>query len=198
MTTSRLTTFSDGVRGNSSNTSTDSGQVYFATPASIEELLELLERRRRPAVHGDDRGAGASPRRSSGSGTIATSRTSGWRRITGSTSDGTIVTPPRRMMSLLRPDVHELTVLVEIAEVAGPIAAPSVSDSRVSSSLPRNPRNRLGPLTMHRADGVRRHGRPVVDDPDLRAVVGRPSVKAIFSSGSCSPCAAWPGTSDRP
>ena len=59
MTTSRLTTFSDGVRGKSSNTSTDSGHVYFATPSSIEELLQLLERRRRLALHRDDRGAGA-------------------------------------------------------------------------------------------------------------------------------------------
>jgi hypothetical protein len=44
-----------------------------------------------------------SPSRSSGSGTIATSCTAGWRWMTGSTSAGTIVTPPRRMMSLLRP-----------------------------------------------------------------------------------------------
>ena len=44
-----------------------------------------------------------SPRRSSGTGTIATSWIAGWRRMTGSTSAGTIVTPPRRMMSLLRP-----------------------------------------------------------------------------------------------
>ena len=58
-TTSRLTTFSDGVRGKSANASTDSGHVYLATPSRVEEDLQLLERRGGSPVLGDDRRAGA-------------------------------------------------------------------------------------------------------------------------------------------
>ena len=47
VTTSRLTTFSDGVRGKSSKTSTDSGQVYLATPSSSRKVC------RSPSVGGD-------------------------------------------------------------------------------------------------------------------------------------------------
>ena len=103
LTISRLTGFSDGVRGKSSNASTRSGQVYFATPFGGEELLQLVERRRELSRLGDHAAHARSPMRSSGIGTTATSWTAGWRRITGSISAGTIVTPPRRMMSLLRP-----------------------------------------------------------------------------------------------
>ena len=43
--TSRLTTFSDGVRGKSSKTSTDSGHVYFATPSASRNSCSSVERR---------------------------------------------------------------------------------------------------------------------------------------------------------
>src|SRR4051795_12563439 len=85
-TTSRLTTFSDGVRGKSSKTSTDSGQVYLATPSPSRNSCSSLSvgaakpSRTMIAAHA------RSPRRSSGSGTIATSRIAGWRRRIGSPS----------------------------------------------------------------------------------------------------------------
>ena len=101
--TSRLTTFSDGVRGKSSKTSTNSGHVYLATPSASRNCWKSS---RVGATWPTLRMTAAQPRspsRSSGSGTIATSWMAGWRMSTDSTSAGTIVTPPRRMMSLLRP-----------------------------------------------------------------------------------------------
>src|SRR5439155_13399493 len=75
LTTSRLTTFSDGVRGKSSNSSTDSGHVYLATPSASKKRCSSS------SVGADSPGSGTiaaharSPSRSSGSGTTATSCT---------------------------------------------------------------------------------------------------------------------------
>ena len=200
-TTSRLTTFSDGVRGNSSKTSIDSGHVYLATPSALEELLQLGERRRRRGRRLRMIAAHArSPRRSSGSGTI------------GDLVDGRVAQDHGLDLGrhdrhaaaaddvLAAADVDEVAVLVEIAEVAGPVAAPA--GQRLARQL----------VVVEEAEEAAR----AVDDDlaDLAGAAaarrrrrgcgsrcrrtGGPRCDDIFACGSSGACAAWPGTSESP
>ncbi len=124
VTTSRLTTFSDGVRGNSVEDLHGLRPGVLRHALSIEKLLELLERRRRPALHGNDRGARALAQ------ALVGDRHDGDLADIGMTHDHRLDLGGHDRHAaaaddvLATPDVDELSVFVEVAEVAGSVAAP--------------------------------------------------------------------------
>ncbi len=71
----------------------------------------------------------SSPRRSSGVGATATSRTIGWRRRTVSTSTAEMFSPLRRIEVFLAVDEMEVAVGVATDDVAGmkPAVAPRLA-----------------------------------------------------------------------
>ena len=174
---SRLTTFSDDVRGKSSKTSTDSGQVYFATPSRLEELLQLGERRRGGARLEDDR-----PRRPLAEPVVG-------QRHDGGLVDRRVAQDDRLDLGghdrdaaaaddvLAAADVDEVAVLVEVAEVAGAVAAPVGQRLARELVVVEEAEEAARPVDDHGADLARPAAAPVlVDDADLGASNGRPSV----------------------
>ena len=174
--TSRLTTFSDGVRGKSSKTSTDSGHVYFATPSASRKLLQILERGGGVAGVEDDRRAGALAQPVVGQRHDRDLVHGGVAQDHGLDLGRHDRHPAAADDVLAAPDVDELAVLVERSRGrrCGSRRQP-VSDSRVSGSLLKKPRKRLGPLTMTDPTFPAGSGcSVVVDDLDLGAVVRAP------------------------
>ena len=149
-TTSRLTTFSDGVRGNSLErprrtpaTCTWPRPRRRGTPAAPRASA-----RSAPAL-GDDRRARALAQplvRQRHDRHLVHRRMAQDDRLDLGRHDRHAAAADD---VLAAPDVDEVAVLVERPEIAGAVAAPVASaTSRVSSSLLRNPRKRLGPLTI--------------------------------------------------
>ena len=123
--TSRLTTFSDAVRGKSSKTSTDSGHVYFATPSPSRNFCSSSSVGAAVAGLEDDGGAGALAQPVVGKGhdrDLVDRRVAQDHRLDLGRDDRHAAAADD---VLAAPDVDELAVLVEVAEVARAVAAPA-------------------------------------------------------------------------